>query len=63
MFSDKAPEQCSKPVNKILWLYSINDVQCELHHKHQNPAKRRIQVVKKTTNAIMDHTGTPAKYW
>ena len=63
MFSDNAPEQCSKQVDEILRLYSINDMQCEPHHQHQNPAERRIQEIKKTTNAIMDRTATSAKYW
>jgi hypothetical protein len=44
-------------------LYTINDIQCEPHHQHHNPAERRIQEVKKTANAIMDRAGTPAKYW
>jgi hypothetical protein len=62
LFSDNAPEQCTNQVNEILHLYSINNMQCELNHQHQNHAERRIQKVKKTTNVIMDHTATPAKY-
>jgi hypothetical protein len=61
LFRDNAPEHCSKQVNESLRIYSINNMQCEPHHQPQNPAERRIQEVKKTTNAIMDRTGTPAK--
>jgi hypothetical protein len=56
-------EQCSNQDNEILCLYSINNMQWEPHHHHQNHAERRIQEVKTTTNAIMDHTATPAKNW
>jgi hypothetical protein len=61
MFSDNAPEQCTKQVNEILRLYSINNMQCEPYHQHQNPAERRMQEVKKTTNAIMDCTSATAR--
>jgi hypothetical protein len=63
LLSDNSPQQCNIKVKEILWLHSINDMQCEPHHQHQNHAERRIQEVKKTTNAIMDCSGTPAKYW
>jgi hypothetical protein len=31
--------------------------------EHQNYAERRIQEIKKTVNALLDHTSTPAVYW
>ena len=35
----------------------------EPHHLNQNPAERRIQDIKKTSNVMMDRTGTPADLW
>jgi len=63
LFSDNAKAQCGKKVVEILRLYHISSFHCEPHHQHQNPAERKIQEVKKMTNAIMDRTGTPAKHW
>jgi hypothetical protein len=63
LMSDNAKVQIGKEATNILRLYAISSYQCEPHHQHQNPAERKIQEVKKLTNAIMDRTGTPAKYW
>jgi hypothetical protein len=63
LFSDNSKVQIGKKCNEILRMYGISNFQCEPHHQHQNPAERKIQEVKKMTNAIMDRTGTKAKYW
>jgi len=55
--------QIGAAVRDILCMYAISNFQCEPHHQHQNPAERKIQEVKKLTNAIMDRTATKAKYW
>ena len=61
LMSDNANTQIGKKVAEILRNYHIADHQSEPHYQNQNPAERRIQDIKKTTNAIMDRTGTPAK--
>jgi hypothetical protein len=43
-------------------MYDIEDFQCKPHHQHQNPAERRIQEVKKTSNKLIDRTNTPPKH-
>ena len=63
LFSDNSKVQIGKKCTEILRMYGIMNFQCEPHHQHQNPAERKIQEVKKMTNAIMDRTGTKAKYW
>ena len=50
-------------VKQILIMYAIKDRQSEPEYQNQNPAERRIQEVKKMNDAVMDRTGTPAKYW
>ena len=61
--SDNAKAETSQAVNDILRLYNIADLQTEPHHPWQNPAERRIQDVKATSNAIMDRTKTPGNLW
>lgn len=63
LFSDNAKAQTGKAVEQILRLYNIKDAQSEPEHQHQNYAERRIQDVKRLTNAVMDRTGTPAAFW
>ena len=63
LFSDNSKVQIGSQVRNILRMYAISNFQCEPHHQHQNPAERKIQEVKKLTNAVMDRTGTQAKYW
>ena len=63
LFSDNAKVETSKVVKDILWLYNIYDLQSEPHHQHQNPAERRIQEVKASTNVVMDCTGAPSFMW
>jgi len=63
LFSDNSKVQIGAKVKDLLRMYRISNYQCEPEHQHQNPAERKIQEVKKLTNAIMDRTGTKAKYW
>jgi hypothetical protein len=44
-------------------MYCIANFQCEPHYQHQNYAEQRIQEIKKTVNALLDCTGTPAAFW
>ena len=52
-----------KQVLDLLRLYGIKDFQSEPHHQHQNFAERKIGDTKWLTDAIMDRTGTSAKFW
>jgi hypothetical protein len=63
LFSDNAKAQCGKRVLDILHLYGIKDFQSEPHHQHQNFAERKIGDTKRLTDAIMDRTGTQARFW
>jgi hypothetical protein len=63
LFSDNTKAQCGKVVEKILRMYNIKDMQTEPHHPWQNPAERCIQVVKATTNVILDRTGARKVMW
>jgi hypothetical protein len=63
LFSDTAKVQIGKTIQSILRMFSIDDMQSEPHHQHQNPAERRFQDVMKVSNHIMDRTGTPASFW
>jgi hypothetical protein len=64
IFSDNAKENYSNAMMDILRMYCIGR-----HHKseplqqNQNPAERCIQDIKRTTNNVMDRTGTPASLW
>jgi hypothetical protein len=63
LFSDNAKIQIGKTIQTILRMYSIDKMQSEPHHQHQNPAERQIQDIKKVSNHIMDRIGTPSKFW
>ena len=63
LVSDNAKAQTSGVVQDILRQYCIGTHYSEARQQNQNPAERRIQDVKAMSNAIMDRTGTPAKYW
>ena len=63
LLSDNAQAEIDKAVTEILRKYNIKDMQTEPHHPNQNPAERRIQEVKKTSNMIMDRTGCPGHLW
>jgi len=61
--SDNTKDKLYKAVKQILRMYAIRDRQRELEYQNQNLAERWIQKVKKMNDAVMDRTGTPAKYW
>ena len=63
LFSDNAKSEMSRKVKDIQRMYCIDDAQSEPHYQNQNKCERRIQDLKRTTNNIMDRTGTPAGYW
>jgi hypothetical protein len=63
LLSDNAKAQIGKNVQLILRMYCIADFQCEPHYQHQNYAERRIEEIRKTVNALLDCTGTPAAFW
>ena len=63
LVSDRAQLEISNKVLDILRNYVIDDWQSEPYHEHQNAAERRYQVVKETTNKVMDRTGAPAYTW
>jgi transposase InsO family protein len=63
VLSDNAKAETSKAVMGILRQYGIEDLQTEPLHPNQNPAERRIQVLKNMTNMILDRTGAPTDLW
>ena len=48
---------------KILREYCIKDQQSEAGQQNQNLAENRIGEVNRSTNAMMDRTGTPTNLW
>mgnify|MGYP003449427917 FL=1 len=64
LFTDGALEECSKAVTDLMRMYCIGrHFRSEPYHQNQNPAERKIQDLKKTTNGIMDRTGSRACEW
>ena len=63
LISDCAQVEISNKVLDILRTLFISAWQSEPHQQQQNPAERRIQTIKNTTNQIMDRTGAPAHTW
>ena len=63
LFSDNSKVQIGAKVLDLMRMYRMSNFQCEPEHQHQNPAERKVQEVKKVTNATMDRTGTAAKLW
>ena len=63
LFSDNAWEETSNDVKDILRHFCIGAKTSEPNQQNQNPAERRVQDVKNGTRAVMDRTGTPAKFW
>ena len=47
----------------ILDQYHIGQFLSEPYQHHQNLSERHIQDIKHSTNAVMDRTGTPSKFW
>ena len=64
LISDKAWEQTSKTIIDILRHYNIgHHHKSEAHQQNQNPAECRIQDIKRTVDATMDRTNSPAFLW
>ncbi|MEL6802173.1 MAG: hypothetical protein AAFO91_00130, partial [Bacteroidota bacterium] len=63
LFSDNAKSETSNAVRDILRMYNMRDLQSEPHQQNQNPAERRIQEVKATTNILLDRSGAPESCW
>ena len=63
LVSDRAQVEISNKVLGILRTLFISAWQSEPHQQQQNPAERRIQTVKTTSNRVMDRTGAPAHTW
>ena len=61
---DLAPEQKSDKMTKINQNMMVKDSFSKAGHLNQNPAESLgVRVVKSGTEALMNHTGTPAQYW
>ena len=63
LLSDSAQTEISKKVMTVLRNLFIRCWQSEPYKQQQNPAERRFQTVKHTTNTILDRTGAPAYTW
>ena len=63
LISDRAQVEISNKVQGILRTLFISAWQSEPHQQQQNPAERRIQTIKMTSNRIMDRVGAPAFTW
>ena len=63
LLSDRAQVIISNKVLDILRTLCIGNWQSEPHQQQQNPAERRYQTVKTSTNRIMDRTGAPPYTW
>ena len=63
LISDSAAVETSQRVKAILRALFIGAWQSEPHQQHQNPAERRIQVIKNQTNILLDRTGAPPELW
>lgn len=63
LLSDRAQVEISKAVQNVLRTFCIGSWQSEPHQQQQNPAERRFQTIKTTTNRILDRTGAPDSTW
>ena len=63
LVSDSAEVEISSKVKDILRTLLITSWQSEAYHQHQNPAERRFQTVKTTTNTVLDRTNAPPAAW
>ena len=63
LLSDRARVIISKSVQDVLRTLCIGDWQSEPHQQQQNPAERRYQTIKATTNRVLDRTGAPPSTW
>ena len=63
LISDRAQVEISSRVSDILRALFISSWQSEPYQQHQNPAERKYQTIKRTTNTILNRTGAPAYTW
>jgi hypothetical protein len=63
LLSDRGQSIISHKVEDILRTFCIASWQSERHQHHQNPAERRYQTIKNSTNRVLDRTGAPAHVW
>ena len=63
LISDSARVEISSKVKDILRTFIIGSWQSEPYYQHQNPAERRFNTIKTTTNTVLDRTGAPPSTW
>ena len=63
LVSDRAQVEIGRKVLDILRYLVIGSWQSEPEHQNQNPAERRYNNCKSTTNTLMDRTGTSPNCW
>ena len=63
LISDSARVEISQKVKDVLRHFCIKDWQSEPHHQHQNFAERRIQILKRNTNRVLNISGAPPSFW
>ena len=63
LISDRAQVEISEKVKTILRALFIQEWQSEPHQQHQNFDERIIQILKDTTNRILDQKNAPAFVW
>ena len=63
LVSDLAEVKIISKVKDILRTLLISSWQSKAYYQHQNPAERRFQTVKNTTNTVLDRTVAPPSAW
>ena len=63
LISDRAQVEISEKVKTILRALFIQEWQSEPHQQHQNFLERIIQILKNTTNRILDQMNAPDFVW
>ena len=61
--TDRAKEEISAKVRKLLGHLCIGDWQSDPKSQHQNFSERRYQDVKRYTNLTLNNTGAPSESW
>lgn len=59
LVSDSAQVEITGRVNDIPWTYTIGNWSSEPQQEHQNPAERKYQYFKSTTNCMVEPSGPP----
>ena len=63
LISDSAQVETQGRAKDILRAYVIGNWQSEANQQHQNPAERKYQHLKSTTNRLLERSGSPANTW